>query len=740
MTDQWFVDLCFALPLHQTFTYSVPAETKAALSPGVRVRAPFGRKRLVGYCVEVHDRPPAFQTKPIIEVVDEAPLLDAERVTLARWMSRYYLAPLGDVFEAMLPGGVRRNVSPETMRVAALGVARDEALAAVESLGRRSPKQKLVLEALLEAGRPLPVAELAKIAHTASSTVTALARKGLVAIEEARSSDGAAVSASEEAAPAVRPTPEQERALALITRGLASGRHQTVLLHGITGSGKTEVYLRAAAKALELGKDVLYLVPEIALTPQTVQRLRARFDPIEVFHSQLSDGERNAAWRRVHAGESHVVLGPRSAIFAPVKNLGLVVIDEEHEPTFKQETSPRYHARQVAVFRARQASATVVLGSATPALETHEAAAGGRFALAELPYRIERRPLPPVEIVDLRYDKGHLQYGANFSRELDLAIDDALSRGEQVLLFMNRRGFAATVHCPRCGHSFECPNCAVPMTYHKKTETLLCHYCQASMPTPNECPECGMENLSFRGRGTERIEHEMARRFPEARTLRMDSDAASRRDFYELAFEDFRNQRIDVLIGTQMIAKGLDFPNVTLVGVVLADVAMSLPDFRAGERTFQLLSQVGGRAGRGPKGGRVIIQTYSPDALPIEAARTHDYARFARSELEQRKLHGYPPFGRLIQVVASASKETAAAGALARFRSKLQVAIAGRPEVRILGPAPAPLPRLAGKYRYHLLVKYPRDFAIQEKLLPIVASQRKAGAAIVVDVDPQSVL
>jgi len=736
-----YVDLTFPRPLHQYFTYSVPEELAARLSPGVRVRAPFGRVTLVGYCVEAHTREPSFETKPIIAVLDEAPLLDEQLQALARWISREYLAPLGEVFEAMLPAGVRKNAKPRKNRLAELSIGTQECLAALEKLGERSPKQRIVLEALMEADRPLPVAEVAKLAETGVSAVTALERKGYVRIRETTPGESMFAVSREKPELPERLTPEQEAALATILESVEESRHATVLLHGITGSGKTEVYLRAIERVLGLGKSVLYLVPEIALTPQSVRRLKSRFDGVAVFHSQLSDGERNAAWRSVRSGDCRIALGARSAVFAPVRNLGLVVIDEEHESTFKQEEpAPRYHARDVAAERARAAEATLILGSASPSLETYHAAVGGRFRLATLPYRIERRPLPPVRVVDLRYDKDHVRYGSNVSRELAVCIDEALAHREQVLLFMNRRGFASTVHCVRCGHTFTCDHCAVPMTYHKQTEKLLCHYCRFSRPRPDACPECLATNLSYRGRGTQRIEQDIVRRFPEARVARIDSDAASKRDYYELTLEEFRSRRIDVLVGTQVIAKGLDFPNVTLVGVILADVALSLPDFRAGERTFQLLSQVAGRAGRGPKGGRVVIQTYNPDSAPVEAARTHDYARFAEDELAERKLHGYPPYKRVVQIVASAEKETAAAKALGRLADRLRGDLGDEQGVQILGPVPAPFPRLVGRYRFHVLIKCPTDFPIQVRLRPLVGKLRTGGATVTVDVDPQSIL
>ncbi|MFH0963966.1 MAG: primosomal protein N', partial [Planctomycetota bacterium] len=570
--------------------------------------------------------------------------------------------------------------------------------------------------------------------------VTALARKGLVELREVRPSDAFLASAQEPLAIPERLTEHQEKALSEIRPCLRGGRFSVFLLHGITGSGKTEVYLRAAQETVALGRTVLYLVPEIALTPQTVHRLSSRFEDVAVFHSALSDGERNEAWRRVRSGRSSVALGTRSAVFAPVADLGLIVIDEEHESTFKQDTSPRYHARTVAIERARRTGAVVVLGSASPSLEAYAAARSGAYRMLTLPQRVEQRPLPPVQVVDLRYDKGHMRYGRNLSRELAHYVEEALSLGEQVLLFMNRRGFAATVHCPRCGHVFFCANCAVPLTYHRKGSCLLCHYCLARADLPRECPECLSPNLSFRGRGTERIEQEIAQQFPEARALRMDSDAASTRDFYRLAFEDFGKRRIDILVGTQVIAKGLDFPNVTVVGVILADVALSLPDFRASERAFQLLSQVAGRAGRGAKGGRVVIQTYDPESLPVQAARAHDYERFAERELADRELHGYPPSGRLVQAVASAVNESAAAKACGALAQALRGALANEPGVKVLGPAPAPFPRLAGRYRYHVLVKAPLELNVSELLAPVVTKFKAGAAAITVDVDPQSVL
>ena len=469
---------------------------------------------------------------------------------------------------------------------------------------------------------------------------------------------------------------------------MRAGGYQAFLLHGVTGSGKTEIYLRAIEEVVRQGKEAIVLVPEISLTPQTIERFRGRCGQVAVLHSHLGNADRGVHWRRVAAGQVQVVVGARSAVFAPTRKLGLIVVDEEHETTFKQENTPRYHARDVAVMRARLESVPILLGSATPSLESWHNAAEGRYTLLSLPQRVADRPMPPVELIDLRHERPRGPFSA-VGPTLERAMKQALAAGGQVILLLNRRGFSTHVHCPDCGHVLTCQHCDLALTYHKGRNVLLCHYCGYETPPVQRCPQCQKETVRYMGLGTEKLLAEIAQKFPDRVVQRMDSDTMDRPGSHARALDAFRDGRTHILLGTQMIAKGLDFPNVTLVGVINADVGLHLPDFRAAERTFQLLSQVAGRAGRGPRGGRVQIQTYSPEHPCIALAAKHDYETFVVGELGQRRLHNYPPYQRLVRLIVRSLDQDAAeqfadrlAGA---FRAALQ-SEAGR--TRLL-PLPA---------------------------------------------------
>ncbi len=524
--------------------------------------------------------------------------------------------------------------------------------------------------------------------------------------------------------------------LAQLSPALQAEGFAPFLIHGATGSGKTEVYLAAIEEVVARGREAIVLVPEISLTPQTIRRFRRRFDHVAVLHSHLSDAERHRHWQSIAAGEVQVVVGARSAIFAPTRRLGLVVVDEEHESTFKQETTPRYHARDLAVKRAQMEGVPVLLGSATPSLESWFNSERGRYTRLTMPTRVGSRPMPHVEIVDLRHEK----IGAGgLSEPLRQAIEDALAGGGQVILLLNRRGFHTFVICPRCGAVVKCHACDVAVTYHRKSHILLCHTCDAERACPGACPGCGAPELHYGGIGTERLEREIQAAFPDAVTRRMDSDTMRAHASHERVLTEFHAGKAQILLGTQMIAKGLDFPNVTLVGVVNADIALHLPDFRAAERTFQLVAQVAGRTGRGDRPGRVIVQTYAPDHPAIAAAARHDFASFAHHELPERAKFGVPPYGRLVRVIARGPVESA----VSSYIEKLAVAFRqeSEPSVRLLGPAPAPILKIRHNYRFHLQLRCANSKPLRA-LVNLVPPRYPPphGVELAIDVDPLAML
>ncbi|MGI5838358.1 MAG: primosomal protein N' [bacterium] len=578
--------------------------------------------------------------------------------------------------------------------------------AGAERMRARAPRQAQALAAAAAYPDGVWLEELRTAAAVPAAAIRALADKGyLVCRREEVRRDPAAGRAVAADKP-VTLTTEQATAVRAIEAKLSAGRPATVLLQGVTGSGKTEVYLRVISRAIASGRQAIVLVPEIALTPQTVERFRARFGPaVAVLHSRLGRGERYDEWRRIRDGAVSVVVGARSAVFAPFPHLGLIVIDEEQEASYKQTDNPKYHARDVAIERARLEKAVVVLGSATPSVRTYYRSLAGEFTLLRLTRRIDDRPLPPVEIIDMREE---LKAGnkSPFSRRLQAGIEACLAARQQAIIFLNRRGFSTFVLCRECGWVMRCPQCEVSLTYHAATNRLQCHYCDYSRPAPATCPRCRSHHIRYFGIGTERVETEVKKLFPAARVLRMDTDTTSRKGSHAAILNTFRKQAADILIGTQMIAKGLDFPHVTLVGVVTADTALHLPDYSAGERTFQLLTQVAGRAGRGEDGGNVIIQTYNPEHYSIIAARTHDYASFYREEIANRRELWYPPFGYLASILIFSESEERTITAAGRFGEIVRAAARkAAAATEILGPVPALLKKINGKYRWQIVLK-----------------------------------
>jgi len=617
---------------------------------------------------------------------------------------------------------------------------------AADSLERRAPKAVSALRTLLDEGG-MPLRDLMEISGAARSSIELLERKGLIRIEEVEEfrtpEEGWCDKSYVERFDL---TEDQRKALKEISEAIRSEKHHVFLLHGVTGSGKTEVYMRAIELTLEIGKGAIVLVPEISLTPQTVARFTARFgERVAVLHSRLSPGERYDQWRLIRDGKADIVVGPRSAVFAPVRSLGLIVIDEEHETSYKQsEPAPRYHARDVAIKRAQIVSCPVVMGTATPSLESYYMASTGRYTLIEMPRRVMDISLPPIEIVDMRYELVGRRNRSIFSFRLRRRMAEELKKGHQVMLFLNRRGFSTYVFCRECGYVERCENCSVALTYHRDRNLMICHHCGLERPVPRGCPRCKSMYIRHFGIGTQQVEAEVRKFFPKARVARMDSDAVSSKGSHARILDAFRKGEIDVLVGTQMIAKGLDFPNVTLVGVINADLALNLPDFRAGERAFNLLTQVAGRSGRSEKGGMVIIQTYNPEHYSIIAAKSHDYKSFYAEEIAAREAVMYPPFTAAASVLIRGSDEeivVQVAHRLAEMMRELRDKEFGG--IDIIGPAPAPLMRIRGRYRWHLLVKSierERMTLFLREIMSRVSSKMIAGTDLIVDVDPISLL
>jgi primosomal protein N' (replication factor Y) (superfamily II helicase) len=729
----------FPEPPHGPLHYRVPDQWAPQLRSGSRVKVPLGRsnREIVGYCIAVETILQAPESlKPISEVIDIEPLCTPRVLDLLEWMSGYYLAPLGQVFEAAIPAGVRAAAGTRQRTVLfASSQATDQAIRALSS-----SKQQEVLRQLLLSQHGLTTDQLQKLASCSAAPIAALRRLGLIEARQERMFDDLSRPAAA-SSPPLALSADQRQALRLIVNALESNQAKTILLHGITGSGKTEVYMQAIHEVISYGRQAIVLVPEISLTPQTHRRFLERFGQVAILHSHLSDVQRHQQWRWIASGNTPVVIGPRSAIFAPLPRLGLIVLDEEHEGSFKQDTVPRYHARDVALHRAYLEQIPLVLGSATPSLESWNRAQNGQYTIAKLPRRIHNRPLPEVEIIDLRSPANKLPDGA-ISRPLLDAMREALDAGGQVMLLLNRRGFATTIQCPRCGHVASCPDCDLPLTHHRDGSKACCHYCDYTIPTPPVCPACKFDGIRYSGQGTQRLEVEVQRRFPQAAIARMDSDTMRRAGSHERVLNLFREGKIQVLLGTQMIAKGHDFPNVLLVGVINADTSLHFPDFRAAEKTFQIVTQVAGRTGRGEKAGRVLVQTFSPDHPAIIAASKHDYSAFATEELGKRAQFGYPPKGFLARVIMRGPqlRETEdfaelVSKQLQETRKQLDI------QCRLLGPAPPPLARLRGKYRFHILLQTEQPAPLN-RLLRLTMEKIKTPKDVqyVVDIDPMDTL
>lgn len=666
MKSKKIIEVAVNAPLDRTFYYLVPVTLTDGAVVGMRVTVPFGRRSVTGYIVglpadeKVLEEP--FELKEIKDIPDAEPVFTPEMLKFYRWISDYYISPLGEVISTALPPIMKRIKKQEA------GGNRQQAIA-------------------------------------------------------------------------VELTDAQKEALSAIIAAMDGGEFSPFLLHGVTGSGKTEIYLRVIEEALERGKGAIVLVPEISLTPQLLNRFRSRFgNMVAALHSALSDGERYSEWMRIKRGEARIVVGARSAVFAPMNDLGVIVVDEEHDHSYKQEDSPRYNAKDLALVRGKMVKGAVILGSATPSLESYYNAAKGKFRYLRLPVRVGGRPMPEVVVIDMK-DTGKRQI---FSSQMAESLDACIREKKQALLFLNRRGFSTFLICSDCGFTFGCPNCSISLIFHQGEGMLRCHYCDYSQKAFPVCPKCQGSDVGLLGHGTEKVEEEVGKLFPDARIARMDRDTVSRKGSHERILKGMEDGDLDVLIGTQMVTKGHDYPNITMVGVVSADTSLNFPDFRAGERTFQLVSQVAGRAGRGDTPGKVIIQTFNPDHYSILAAASHDMEGFYKEEMAFRKELGYPPFSRLVNIRlrGNSERKTAIAadslGKLGRDNARSYKGIV------VLGPSKAPLYKLRGKFRWHMLVKG-RDSGVLHSFVRGMMSKAMEGVDfkgvdLQVDVDPLSML
>jgi primosomal protein N' (replication factor Y) len=696
-------------PSELVFDYAVPAGLE--VRPGCRVRIPLRRKSATGTVLSMVELVQVdFAVREVESLIDPEPLITPVLLRTGEWIADYYGCGIETVIRSLLPESVRSEEnSAKTRRIAVLDALPDPAVLA--RLAKRAPRQHAILTLLAHA--PEMRLAVADLGDGSAAALKAMEKAAMLRLEnEDVRRDPEADGVDEVlASQALALNPDQQHALDAILASLRTPSPKPILLLGVTGSGKTEVYLQAARHVLDLGKTVLVLVPEISLTPQTVRRFKSRFaamrDQVAVLHSNLSQGERFDEWHRIRKGVARIVIGARSAVFAPLPELGLILVDEEHENTYKQENVPRYHGRDVAVLRAAFESCAIVLGSATPSLESWHNTQTGKYQLLRLDQRADGQAMPLVRIVDMRQEAAkHKGSPAILSDKLRVALEQRLAKGEQSILFLNRRGFARSLQCPQCGHVCQCPHCSVALTYHRTDERLVCHICGHQAIVPRKCPECRDPAILLQGYGTQKVEELLAKVLPQARIARIDADAMRRKHALRDTLNAFKSHKIDVLVGTQMIAKGLHFPNVTLVGILNADLSLHVPDFRAGERTFQLITQVAGRAGRGELEGEVIVQTFTPHSPSIQYARRHDFDGFSEQEMEFRHQFGFPPFAHCAVLTARSTHERRAEFTLQTLHLRL---LEDLPPGILLGEVlPSPLLRAHGQHRFQIILRAPR--------------------------------
>lgn len=731
-------------PLTKVYHYRIPEDLLGKVLPGSRVIAPFGRRKIRGFCVEVTEKCPIDpkKCKDIASSGPEGEIVLPSLLELTKWAADYYHTGWGMMLAASVPSAVRKGTKAETALYVSLLKSVNETELERAFLSKRAAKQDVILKKIVElydnGAKEVLAAELLKDTGTTHATLRALEKKGLLKIEE-RIFERDHVTLPQKHKD-IELTLEQATALRRINESLDSKKFAPYLLYGITGSGKTEVYLRAMDHTLKQGRTVLILVPEISLTPQTLGRFKERAGEVVALHSHMADGERAEAWRRLRRGEVKVVVGARSAVFSPLPDLGLIVVDEEHEHTFKQENDPRYHGRDLAVMRAMKENAVIILGSATPSLESWSNAQNDKYELIKLTERPGGANPPQTKIIDMREECQDVKKNQLFSRALEKELINCLHHEKQAIIFLNRRGFNTIIQCLACGEPLKCPHCDISLTYHKKNNILRCHYCEYYLPPPDECPNCSSRKFLYGGVGTERIEQVLEQILPDSRVLRMDSDTMTGRDSHARALKAFSQGEYDILVGTQMVTKGFDFPNVTLVGVLSADSAINMPDFRAAERTFQLVTQVVGRAGRADNPGTAVIQAFQPEHYALEYAVAQDYEGFATKELSTRKPLGYPPYGRVARIVGRGPNEVAIKTALADI-AQIFKENAARP-MSVLGPSPCPMAKLQNDFRYQVMIKGRNHNEIGQMLKAAskFLNAQKNKVRIAIDVDPTSLM
>jgi primosomal protein N' (replication factor Y) (superfamily II helicase) len=732
------------IALRKEFDYLIPPGPAGQIDVGSRVQVPFGARKIFGTVTALAEESAHTNLKPILKVIGAQTLVTPKVLKLARWISDYYCCA---------PEIALKSVLPEAIRNEKEGWKKQLFVRALHLSGEfpKLPKRQQEVWNIIEERREILLTELLELAETTAATVRKLEDRGLVAItSEISERDPYArehILPTQSIALNSAQTIALEKIKTAIDKPLSTLNSQssTFLLHGVTGSGKTEIYLQALAHALEQGKGAIVLVPEISLTPQTVERFKARFSSgklrtlVAVLHSHLSAGERHDEWHKIRQGRARIVIGARSAIFAPIEPLGLIIVDEEHEQTYKQEEAPRYHARDVAIMRGQMENAVVVLGSATPSLESFYNCKRGKYALLELPERVDNQKMPRVRVVDMRQAASNEKGNLIFSPQLKEAIHQRLEKREQTILFLNRRGYSTSLQCPKCGYVCNCPNCSLALTFHRQEQKLACHICGHIEKVPSVCPnpKCKNAAIRFSGTGTQRVEETLAKLFPDARVKRMDADTMKRKDDYRKVLGDFRAGKTDILVGTQMIAKGLHFPNVTLVGIIYADLALHQPDFRAGERTFQLLTQVAGRAGRGDVEGEVFVQAYAPFHPAIQYARRHDFKGFYEQEIEFREQLKYPPVSRVALLTLKGRNEDKVKFSADHLKRTLGKNLNEFKDLILAGPAPAPLLRAETFYRYQIMLRTRAMSKLSRELACIIQSLAlPEDVTLAVDIDP----
>ena len=725
-------------PTNKELDYLVPAQWENKVHVGSRVKVPLRSRNSFATVVELVEESTAPGIKTLAGLASEEPVLDSTLLRLVRWMADYYCCPLSTAIRCALPQVIR---SGGFKRERWLSVNRPAAQEILAQLAKRAPRQAEVLQVALDQPGPIRWTDLVGLAATTDRTVKHLVNQGWLALSFENAERDPYRGEDYVRTEPLSLNPGQSKILTIATRAVDRGESKPILLHGITGSGKTEIYLQAIQHCLDLGRGALVLVPEISLTPQTVERFKSRFprDLIAVLHSHLSAGERHDEWHRLRRGAARVAIGARSAVFAPVQDLALIVVDEEHEGSYKQEETPRYHGRDLAVVRGQIQGCAVLLGSATPSLESYHNARTGKYELARLTARVDDRQLPLIRVIDLRQEFAKTRHPTILSRRLTAAVEDRLQKQEQSILFLNRRGFASSLLCAKCGFVCECANCSIPLTFHLAENRLKCHLCGYQAVAPKKCPNCADPGIRYSGYGTEKVVELVQKIFPTARISRMDADSMSRKDAYRHTLGAFRSGKIDILIGTQMIAKGLDFPKVTLVGIINADIGLHIPDFRAGERTFQLLTQVAGRAGRGETPGEVFVQTATPFSPSIQFARHHDFEGFWEQESEFRERCDYPPFNHLVLVHVKSEHQRRAEFTAETIHRRLNEKIEAT--VILHPPVPAQIERIKGFYRYHILLRTRSTTKLSRTIREVIDGLSfPEDVQVNVDVDPYQLL